>query len=104
MNNIIRKNTFSIICIVIVAIFIGVILIEKHNKRFSNFLIQFIEVCMLLTNDHGSNKNVNIQTGKYRRLNLDKEPFSTLRNKFLFKKVFNFNNIAGKTTFQVTKL
>lgn len=59
---------------------------------------------MLLTNDHGSNKNVNIQTGKYRRLNLDKEPFSTLRNKFLFKKVFNFNNIAGKTTFQVTKL
>lgn len=59
---------------------------------------------ILLTNDHTSYDNVNIQTGQYRRLNLDKEPFITLRKKFLFQTVFEFNSGDGKTTFQVTKL
>ena len=59
---------------------------------------------LLLTNDHTSSDNVDIKTGQYRRLNLDKEPFITLRKKFLFQTVFEFNSGDGKTTFKVTKL
>lgn len=59
---------------------------------------------ILLTNDHSSSDNIDIKTSQYRRLNLDKEPFITLRKKFLFQTVFEFNSGDGKTTFQVTKL